>query len=146
MEQKQAASCLMSQRKACSRAVASEKPFGMYLKSLLQRRIESPQSVEADRKGCGRSNATDPSAVEDARCVHNLLASPSDLHYFVYELKQDHVEEFKAAWRSSVGLERFQKLLLGLLLNIFDACSRTYMIVVVVVQTANIDSEAFLEN
>ena len=56
------------------------------------------------------------------------------------------MEEFKAAWRSSVGLERFQELLLGLLLNIFDARSRTYMIVVVVVQEANIDSEAFLED
>ena len=56
------------------------------------------------------------------------------------------MEEFKAAWRSSVGLKRFQELLLGLLLNIFDARSRTYMIVVVVVQEANIDSEAFLED
>ena len=85
-------------------------------------------------------------AAEDAWCVHNILASPSDLHHFVWELKQDHVEEFKTAWRSSVGLESFKELLLGLLLNIFDARSRTYMIVVVLVQKTNIGSEAFLEN
>ena len=59
-DRKHAVSCVTSQRNACSSSLMSGNPLGMYLKSLLDRRVTKPQSVEGDLKGCGRSSATEP--------------------------------------------------------------------------------------
>ena len=60
IDRKQVASCESSQRKDWLNAVASANPLGMYLKSLLQRKVAKEQSEDADLNGCGRSKAIDP--------------------------------------------------------------------------------------
>ena len=65
--------------------------------------------------------------------VHNLLPAPADLCEPVdKDLQNDDVEEIEATWRSTMRLELLRLLLFALLLLIFDACARTFVVMAMV--------------
>ena len=64
---------------------------------------------------------------------HNILSAPADLCDFVdKDLQNDDVEEIETTWWRAMRLELVCLLLFALVLLIFDACERTFVVVAMV--------------